>query len=417
MAIEQFEEMRRRDLEMEAWFLNFMTTSLMSISAFPEAFDVFQLRAEHQEPISTALWDHVLSTAAQSSIYPLVHFVWRRAVATKFINPSSGTCTDVLATAARHGDFRLATDVMRILGERSSAILPHHYESLFEAYLKANDLSTALSVLSIMASTPTPPTEGGVSALYQYLLQKPDLPTRALNDLREIRQEGKPVPIAAINAILNALGQFNALDEALDTYDNLHTLVPSGPTTATFNALFRACKAAKDKDRAMFLASEMRARNIAPDWLTYDRLILVCTEAKNAQDVHDAYKYWTEMCTKGWYPRQGTVVALVKALVATRDMAVWRVLQENAKKGLDSMALRRWVNENWPRERGDAGGPGEEVLEQEVEGKEEGAAEVQAGDEGTVEGDALVKRKASSLRGRGGKWTSKEELDEWNRIA
>jgi pentatricopeptide repeat protein len=410
LALDKFREMQELDLEMEPWFLNFIITTLLSISAFPEAMAVLQMRCELEEPVSTAMWDHVLTTSAQSFAYPLVDFVWRQAVAPKYINPSSGVCTDILAVAARYGDFRLATDIFRILGQRSSPIYPHHYECLFEAYLNADDLSTALTVLSIMTSTPTPPTENGLSLLYRYLLRDPSYPEQAVQTLQDHRKAEKPVSIEVVNAILNAYGEFNDLDEALKIYDTLHRLVPSGPTTATYNALLRGCNRAGAKDKAMSLVAEMRAKKISPNALTYDRLILVCAKDNPHEDVLDAYRYCKEMRSRGLWPRPGTVLALVKALTKYGDPNLWKVLQMNAQMGIDSIALRRWVDEHWPRSEGqiDAGPEEDKVTRDEGSG----AMNVPRNRPGESRS-----RRLDARRGRGGKQTSKEEMAEWDDVS
>ena len=258
-----------------------------------------------------------------------------------------------------------------------------------------------------MTSTPTPLTESGASALFQYLLKEPNRPELALRILKKHRATDKPVSIVVVNTILDVLGHFNALPTALDHYGRLKRLVPEGPTTSTFNALLRGCYKSAAKDTAMFLAAEMRELKVKPDSLTYDRLILVCCKGKFEVDIDDGYKYWEEMRARGWWPRFGTVFQLVQGLTRERNRRVWTVLQENARRGEDSLVMRKWVNENWPRsgrelDTGDVVGDGEESDDEMNDDKE------------VLKNEEGKQKNSDRARGRGGKATSEEEFKQWN---
>lgn len=104
----------------------------------------------------------------------------------------------------------------------------------------------------------------------------------------------------------------------------------------------------------MFLASEMLALDVAPDALTYDRLILVCLEADPSSDTRnkdteyeDALRYLAEMKDMGWFPRRGTIVALVKRCCEMGDDRAWQLLEEMERRGMSAQGLRTWVEEHW----------------------------------------------------------------------
>lgn len=360
LALIQFRKMEAASVSPSSWLLTLLISTFLSISAFPEVFVLLSMRvadATPSRPVPSILWSHVLSTAARAYSYPLVAYVWQRAVQTQYLNPSTGTCTAVLETAARFGDFKLATDVFRVLGKRSSSLAPYHYESLLESYLGANDLRTALSVLIIMQSTPSPPTDATTRPLFLYLRARPSRCADALLIL-ESRLNPDPssvapftvptIPVPAINAIIEAQVHASDLPSALNTYSHITTLAPAaGPTTFTFNVLLRGCSKLGRRDTAMFLAAEMRARGVAPDALTYDRLMLTCLNGSARRDLEDAWRYWAELRGRGWWARRGTVVLLARRSAEAGDERVWDLLSESEGRGMDVLGVRRWVEQNW----------------------------------------------------------------------
>lgn len=94
----------------------------------------------------------------------------------------------------------------------------------------------------------------------------------------------------------------------------------------------------------MFLASEMLALNITPDALTYDRLLLVCLDQ---DDYEDAFRYFEEMTGRGWIPRQGTLVAMVKKCAERGDGRAFEMYRELQAEGMDTAKARKWLRDNW----------------------------------------------------------------------
>ena len=260
------------------------------------------------------------------------------------MNPPSGICVNVLITAARHGDAYLATDVFRVLGNRRTKFELHQYETLLEAYVGSGDVNTAMTILCIMKDSGLEPEEGSTRSLFQHLRQDAKRPQAAFDILHELRKEGRAVPTSAVNCVIESSVSLEALPLAIEHYKQLHTLCPDGPNTATFNALFRGCNTAHRKDLAMFLASEMLALKVKPDALTYDRLLLVCLDQ---DDYEDAFRYFEEMMSQSWTPRQGTLVAMVKKCVERGDERAFDVYREIQAEGMESTKIRKWLKENW----------------------------------------------------------------------
>ncbi|MCJ1393909.1 hypothetical protein MMC18_006785 [Xylographa bjoerkii] len=348
VALNKLDQMHRSGVPIHSWLHDLFVYTFCDTGDFDEVLRIMQYRVDSDElNVSATLWYYILDAASRAYHYETTLWAWRKRVETGYLNPHSGICINVLNTAARHGDFRLASDVFRILGNRTNSLQAYHYEALFESYLAADNLRPALSLLVLMAASNVTPTEATTRPLYLYLRTSAELPAQALKMLRDLRKASKPVPTVAINAIIEAFIHQNDLTSATETYKILHTICLSGPTTATFNAIFRGCSKAGRKDLAMFMASEMLALKLQPDALTYDRLILVCISGTGLYDLDDGWRYFEEMKGKGWWPRRGTLVAMARRYCERGDERVWGVLEEMEGKGMDIVGVQRWVGQNW----------------------------------------------------------------------
>ena len=339
--------------QIKPWLYDLITYTLCDVEEFDEALKIIKYRISAGELlISATLWSYILDTASRALHYELTLYVWRKRVETSYLNPPSGICINVLSTAARHGDFLLATDVFRILGNRTETLQHHHFESLMEAYLAASDLQTALTILTVMTSSGVAPTESSVRPIYLHLCQDPSLPATALSILHDLHSSKRPIPPPAINAIIESHVHHGNLPSAISTYKILHTLCPRGPTVSTFNTLFRGCAKFARRDQAMYLAAEMVTLQVAPDALTYDRLILVCLnslEAENEQHETflDAWRYFEEMRQMDLWPRQGTVVALAKRCCERGDERVWGLVGSGGQKGMGIREMEKFISDHW----------------------------------------------------------------------
>lgn len=354
LALSSFREMQAQSIDPEPWLVNLLIYTFLAASAYPEVTSLLQLRislASSTTPFPSALWSYVLTTSAAALHHPLVAFVWRRAVETSYLNPSTGTCTAVLQSCARAGDHTLAKDVLRVLHKRSTLPAAHHHESLIEAHLAASDLRGALETVLHTSSTVHPPTDASLRPLFLYLRAKPARPAAALtilqemHDLRTSKATPTPIPVPAVNAIIEAHVHVSALDAALAVYKALPTLCcPHAPSTHTFNALLRGAAGTGRKDVAMFLAAEMRALGVTPDALTYDRLMLACLQQGRGgrggveddcdgdsgrwrRDLRDAWRYWGELRGHGWWARRGTVTVLARKSCEAGEGRVWGLLR------------------------------------------------------------------------------------------
>ena len=348
-----------------------------------EALKLMNYRVSRGEvSISAGLWAHFLDATSRSFHHEASLFAWRMRVEPGYLNPSVGICINLLNTAARCHDAQFASEVFRFLAKRNGPLQLHHYETLLDSWLASGDLKAAFSVLSSMASSGVPPTDASTRSIFLYLAEKHNRLAQALDILRSLSEGGRRIPHAAINCIIEVYVHHSDLASAIETYQALHSIVPSGPNTATFNALMRGCSYARRKDIAMFLASEMLALNVAPDALTYDRLILVClNELGDRQEgFEDAWKYFLEMRSMEWWPRGGTLNALgIRGCVLGEERVANLV---DAERGLDEKRMKylRWMY--WRRNK-----PSADLMVSNPRTENEGAGDL------AVEQSALIEKR------------------------
>jgi pentatricopeptide repeat protein len=132
----------------------------------------------------------------------------------------------------------------------------------------------------------------------------------AFSALQELHTQGRDIPIAAMNLIIE---NSSSGPDALHIYKSIPTLCSTNPNLHTFNFLFRALRSKKsappDRSALMFLVAEMKALAIAPDMITYDRILLVCAQHGFWMD---ATLFWREMRERGFMPRAASVMALLE---------------------------------------------------------------------------------------------------------
>lgn len=339
------------EIHIEPWLYDTLIYNLCDADEFDEVLSILRFRVDNGEQlISGTVWYYILDSASSAFHHSVTLFAWRKRVEPGYLNPSSGICLNVINTAARHGDFQLAVEVVRVLGNRNEALQLYHYEALVESYLPS-DLRTALMLLTLMTSTGMSPTDYSTRPILLHLRQSSHLPQIALSILRELGEQGRPVPIEAANVVIESYIEHGKLDAVLETYRTLHKLCPSGPSTSTFNRLLRGCRGRKDV--AMFFASEMVALKIPPDALTYDLLILVCMASSREEDMDDAWRYFEEMRGAGWWPRPATVLAMVKRCCQMGDERIWQLQRDHKEgHGTERSVLEKLVDDGWMKENG-----------------------------------------------------------------
>ncbi|TKA30169.1 hypothetical protein B0A50_02888 [Salinomyces thailandicus] len=400
LALDRIEDMRRNGVQVQGWLLDMAVYMLCSADEIEEAYRIMRLRQEAGEiGLSRTLWYTLLDASSSHRHHASTSLVWNSQVGPGYLNPSSGICLNVLTTASQAGDAELATDVFTHLSKRGTQFQHIHYQLLIECYLAASppDIKRSLSILTIMALEKTEPSLMDTRALFAHLRKNPELTAEALTTLRNLHEQGRKIPIAALNLIIEAYVDQSNLPEAIKVYKLIHTFVPltegakkSFANHETFNLLLRGCRLCNppDEEQASFLVSELLALKVKPTKLTYDRLILVFIEASDhalrsarsiadeteRQTRHDrgvqllewAFRHFADMQaissfspdrdfhddTSGWIPRFGTLNMLGTKLATLGDGRCWDVLQagEDHADQIEGWAAKGyWVRTNIDR--------------------------------------------------------------------
>jgi hypothetical protein len=359
-ALERLDSMGRQKMRVQGWLLDMFVYMLCEAGEVGEAYHIMQSRHLSGElNLSRPLWHYFLDKASAADHLDATLLAWKNQVNLGYINPSSGTCLNVLTTASRAGDAYLATGVFTHLSKRSESFKPLHYQLLIDAYLTASppDLSRALNILTLMPVEKLQPTTWQTRSLYTNLQNSPELIHESLAHLRTLHEDNRTVPIAALNVLIEACVHQQNLPEAMKIYKQIHTFAPlnGNPQTTfanieTFNLLLRGCRTANppDEAQASFLVAELLALRVLPTALTYDRLILVfVTAGKYHMDAASAstgpdsekslargkilldwaFRHFKDMQDMEWMPRFGTVEKLATLLAKLGDTRCWDVLQ------------------------------------------------------------------------------------------
>lgn len=357
LALEKLDKMRRERMQIEPWLHDMAVFVLCDAGEIEEAFRIMRTRYDAGEmSLRQGIWAYLLDKGSEARHHNATSLVWMSQVNQGYLNPSSGTCLNVLATAAQAGDAPMATEVFTHLSKRGTAFKPVHYELLISAYLSADppDLGRAISILTIMPLEKLEPTIAQTRAIFVYLKDKPSLVKHALSTLRELHGQGRKISITILNLLIECYIEQKDLSGAMKVYKLIHTFAPLGAgaqksfaNIETFNLLLKGCRVADppDERQASFLVSELLALRVIPTAMTYDRLILCFIEAAKhalhrAQETTDqtehargvelvdwSFRHFADMQPLGWMPRFGTLELLALQLARVGDDRCWDVLQ------------------------------------------------------------------------------------------
>ncbi|KAK2756761.1 hypothetical protein FQN54_005207 [Arachnomyces sp. PD_36] len=298
LALETLSGTEARGVQIQPWLHALLIYNLCDAEEFGEALPLMRSRVDHGHGLSPNLWYHVLDKASEALHYDTTLYVWKERVEPRFINPSHGTCSNVLLVAARVGDTELGNSVFKLLAERGTPFTLNDYETLIDIYVAAGDLETAFIILCMIQSTRLEPDETSTRSMAAYMMRMQSDTEAAWKNLKRLRNEkGRDIPLAAANLVIEQSVQQRRIDQAMDFYKELQTICPMGANVTTFNHLINGCRKAEKKDLAMFLVQEMVGRGVMPDITTYEHLVLFCIETVSFES---AYMYFTDLTERGW---------------------------------------------------------------------------------------------------------------------
>ncbi|KAI5781422.1 hypothetical protein EDC01DRAFT_665668 [Geopyxis carbonaria] len=251
------------------------------------------------------LWYDLLETSSRELHHEVTKQAWYEAIGEGITDPlfvpSEGLRLQVLYTAARHGDVALAESVLQVHDAELSERKEYHYAALIEAYARNNQIAQIFATLTAMRQAGVPPLYTTASTAVPIIAASAESAASALAMLSSHPPGNLPaVDLEAVHLVMSAYVQRDDIETAFDVYKRLPELVSEGrPNTDTFNILLQGCARLKQKDLALYIASEMKESSQKPDGSTYEFLILVCLADKETS-YHDAFIYLEEMKLDGF---------------------------------------------------------------------------------------------------------------------
>ncbi|KAH8155294.1 uncharacterized protein LAJ45_00304 [Morchella importuna] len=291
MALEILDRRRREGRTLHRNIYKDVITGLCKVGEVDEALRLLrELEAEISWVTPPALAYTLLAAATNQLHLEATLFCWRMIIDKEMFNPDDGLCLSTLNVAARHGQPQLASDVFRVLWNRSFKYEEHHYAALLESYAVAGDLTAALSILPLMRQAGVPPVENTAQPITKRLCDDASI-QEGLNLLKQMKKSGKDVDLAAIHALIAAHIVRRDIDAAFEVYKELPEF-DLRPDINTFNLLLKIAAKEARKDFAVNLVGEMKEMRIEPDVETYEHLFYVSLAQDNYED---AFIYLEEL--------------------------------------------------------------------------------------------------------------------------
>ncbi|TPX10500.1 uncharacterized protein E0L32_008550 [Thyridium curvatum] len=351
MALDKLEDLQKAHVGIPDWLYDIFVYTFGQMGFLDEALQMVNHRLQKETgDVSLNVWHFLLEVCSSGYHHEGTKYVWNRMVQPKLLVPSDGTVTNVLNTAARAGDPKLADQATQYLVSRGTKLGVHHFEALLECYAVASDIDKALHGLCIMRQAGIPIGRGSTRPVYRALRRYPSLVEPAVKTLFDLA--GKfAVPIAAFNVVLEGMlavedgaGQQAQQEHALDLYRHVRQVCPEqGPDITTFHVLLQRWEGAGDARVVDFLASEMESFGIRPDGQVLDALVRIAV--LHGADLDLAMRYVfrlveTDMSVAGggdaapWIG-EDTAVLLVKRCLNDEDARLWDLLEACRARGMD----------------------------------------------------------------------------------
>lgn len=241
---------------------------------------------------------------------------WKKAVLEYNFKPDEGVCLHVLNLAGKHGDPKLASDVIRVLGEEGYTYRECHFSPLIEAFASTGDIESTFQVFAAMRQVGVIPSKKTALPLAYKLGHDKNAIRKARDILEKIaKTEGQEVDITVFNLIIHALAFNNENDEAISMFSRAKEFGVK-PNSETLDATLDACIHCKDAELGVTIYQEQRSRGVNFTASTLSKMVtLMCTQT----DYEDAFKYLEKMKKSNLVPLRGCYYKLIKTLSAAND--------------------------------------------------------------------------------------------------
>ncbi|KAI5926653.1 hypothetical protein F4810DRAFT_480535 [Camillea tinctor] len=338
LAIDRLEAANQNPANIPPWLFDIFIFTFGAQGFQAEALSILKHRIRVagalKQPLSLNTWVFLLDAFSRDSFYPGIKYIWDRAVAPGYLNPSDSIIVSILNTASMYGDVNLALRAAQLVSTRGGKLDVHHYEALVHAHIQQNDLQKAFLILCIMAKAGLSPDLSACRSIFRVLHDSPSATRESLKILHQLKLNHR-VPSAAFNVILEATEFHHGFKVALDLYRTIRQVCVGGPDIETYHLLLRHCTMKKSMN---FLFAEMQAFSIKPTKVTYDHLIRICTLQ---DDYEPAFKY-VEMLQslevpgvpEGVWMSKGSALALIRRCILAKDARVGSIITECRRRGM-----------------------------------------------------------------------------------
>jgi TPR repeat protein len=254
-----------------------------------------------------------------------------------------GICLNVLTTAAKHRNPRLATIVYKALAEMDIKYDVQHFLPLIDAYSRADDLRQAFIVMKIMReSSLTPPRISFFRSLINTIASSSTTLDKAFFHLQDlIHKEGKQIDILAMNVVLAACVQANDTTRAIACYRDIPSLHLI-PDLTTFNLMLHVAQKLAHVELAMHVLGDLKAANVTPDRETYSRVILTYV-GHDGENYDDGFIYLEDMISRGFTPSYNVLLYFLRKCVYHRDSRAQGLALEMKRLGYDDTAAKEYM--------------------------------------------------------------------------
>lgn len=325
-ALDTLDEMKQTGVQPNLHSYAIMIGGCLRLCDSETAFDLLKEAESSGLAVESSprVYMDVMRVGATNDKLDIVSYCWDKAVGKYSLRPDEGTCLNVLRVAAKMGDAKLATDVIRQLSTSGYPYKEHYFTPLMEAFTVKNDLKNAFNVLDIMRVSGIPPSMRATLPIRKHLDRDVEAIDQAYYLLEEMRKEGKTVDISAFNVVVGACADAKDVERTIATYREASNLGVV-PNVDTYNAVLEACIQTRMKDMGVVVVDEMKKAGINPNLDTYSKMIsLACTQ----RSYEDAFTYLEEMKSYDIVPPESCYARLANKLAYEKDPRFHMVLEE-----------------------------------------------------------------------------------------
>nr|XP_018262115.1 uncharacterized protein I303_05130 [Kwoniella dejecticola CBS 10117]OBR84273.1 hypothetical protein I303_05130 [Kwoniella dejecticola CBS 10117] len=270
--------------------------------------------------VDQSAWTDILIASADSHFLSGVETAWNRVK--NSYTPDEGLLLSMLNAAGRWGRPDFASTILEALPVSPQE---QHLAPLLEAFCNAGEVPNAFHVLVSIREAGITPTMASVQPIVA-VLSSVDLIDQAFYALEDMQNEGQPIDISALNALIDASSRLGDLQRARATQMAAADLGLI-PNIDTFNLVLACCISARHRPLGDTILNEINGLSLPLNATTYQHMISLClTQSK----YEDAFYYLEKAKSDGFKPSYSTYDALVRKCVTAKDSR-WRLVLDEMK--------------------------------------------------------------------------------------